>query len=262
MSSRLSFAPTVVLGVIAAFCLLWPLAHPNQSNAQDLRLTLGRPSQRHLLGTDNLGRDVLSRLAAGGLWSLSLAIACVASSSLLGAALGLAASVLGPPWEWVILRACDLVMAFPGLVLVLVLMGVLGNGPMAWYASLVVISWPEYCRISHAKGRSALATPYVQAAQLLGFSRIYIARRLLAPQVEPFIASLAAVGLGRMILAITSLSFVGIGVHPPQAAWGSMIAELVPYFDEAPVQTLAPCFVIFAVVYASQSIARSLAVEE
>lgn len=257
MKRRRRWIPAGVLLIVALFAIAGPLIIPWPPDQQDLHQTLRGPSRAHLLGTDNYGRDTLSRLAAGGARSLALAAACVASASCLGATLGLAAASFGRRAEWLILRATDLAMAFPGLLLTLLLVGMLGGGDVAIYGSLVATTWPEYCRVTYAAARTTLASPYVEAARVVGFSPVYLARRYVAPVIAPYILSLATLSLGRNILAITSLSFIGFGVRPPEAAWGAMIAELAPYFHEAPVQVLAPCVLIFAVVFASQWIAHS-----
>ena len=240
------------IGAIVAFSLAGPMLIPWQPNAVNLHGTLEPPSRLHLLGTDNFGRDILSRLAAGGAWSISLAAASVAASAFLGTLLGMAAATLGGHSEWMILRFADLTMAFPKLLLTLLLAGAFGGNRFAIYAALVVTAWPEYCRVALAVSKTTLESPYVEAGRLLGFSPWFLARRYLAPVVRPYILPLTSLGFGHSILAVTSLSFLGFGTRPPEPAWGGMIAELAPYFNEACVQAIAPCILIFAVVLASQ----------
>ncbi|WP_428698231.1 ABC transporter permease [Stappia sp.] len=250
----LALAGLLAVSSLAPFWL--PLPDPNR---QDLMAVLVPPGAGHLLGTDHLGRDILSRVLHGAPRSLGIALACVASTAVLGVLLGLAAALGGRFSDTLIMRLADLVLAFPGLLLALLLAGLTGGGLLPMAIGIQIALWPLFARMARANARVALQETHVEAARLAGFSSGHILRHHLLPPVLRQTVSLAALGVGSAILTISSLGFLGLGLEPPTPEWGAMIGELLPYAPEAPVQILAPCLAIVASVFAFTLVGESIA---
>lgn len=250
----LALAGLLAASTLAPFWL--PLPDPNR---QDLMAVLAPPGAAHLLGTDHLGRDILSRVLHGTPRSLGIALACVASTSVVGVLLGLAAALGGRLADSLVMRLADLVLAFPGLLLALLLAGLTGGGLLPMAIGIQIALWPLFARMARANARVALQETHVEAARLAGFSNGHILRHHLLPPVLRQSVSLAALGVGSAILTISSLGFLGLGLEPPTPEWGAMIGELLPYAPEAPVQILAPCLAIVASVLAFTLVGESIA---
>ncbi len=157
------------------------------------------------------------------------------------------------------MRLADLVLAFPGLLLALLLAGLTGGGLLPMAIGIQIALWPLFARMARANARVALQETHVEAARLAGFSSGHILRHHLLPPVLRQTVSLAALGVGSAILTISSLGFLGLGLEPPTPEWGAMIGELLPYAPEAPVQILAPCLAIVASVFAFTLVGKSIA---
>lgn len=254
LAAGLTLAGLLAVSSLAPFWL--PLPDPNR---QDLMAVLAPPGAGHLLGTDHLGRDILSRVLHGAPRSLGIALACVASTASLGVLLGLAAALGGRFADTLIMRLADLVLAFPGLLLALLLAGLTGGGLLPMAIGIQIALWPLFARMARANARVALQQTHVEAARLAGFSNAHVLRHHLLPPVLRQTVSLAALGVGSAILTISSLGFLGLGLEPPTPEWGAMIGELLPYAPEAPVQILAPCLAIVASVFAFTLVGESLA---
>ena len=239
-----------------------PFIAPLDPNAQNLLRTLEGPTIQHWLGTDHVGRDVLSRVLHGAPRSLGLAVACVVVASGLGIALGLMAASGGRFVHIGVMRLADLMMAFPGLLLALLLAGFMGGGVIPMLIGLKLTLWPQFARMTHASARTTLHAAHVEAARLAGFSRWHILMRHILPPVLRQTMPLATLGIGAAILSISSLGFLGLGLQPPTPEWGAMISEMLPFITEAPVQMAAPCLMIMlsvlAFTLAGERITRAL----
>ncbi|HIE55585.1 MAG TPA: ABC transporter permease [Chromatiaceae bacterium] len=236
----------ILLAVTAG--VFGPLAVVQDPLIQDLSAALQPPSAEHPLGTDPLGRSVLSRLVHGARQSLGTALACVAASGLLGSSLGMAAGFSRGWRDGLIMRLVDGFMAFPGILLAIVIAGLLGGGRLPLIGALALTGWCDYCRLSRNVTRSVLSEPYVQAGHLLGFRPLFIIRRYVLGQILPHVATLASLGMGRTILNISALGFLGIGLRPPAPEWGAMISQALPYMSEAPHLIIFPGAAIFLTV--------------
>ncbi len=257
-SRRLAF-PLIVLGAVAALVLIGPWLLQQDPTAQDLMSALEGPSARHLLGTDHLGRDVAARLAHGGARSLGIALLCVIVATGVGTALGLVAAYAGRFADIAIMRLADLMLAFPGILLALLISGFLGGGILPMLIGIKLALWPQFARMTRAIALGELAQPHVEAARLAGFPANTILRRHVLPAVMRQTVTLATLGLGAAIMSISSLGFLGLGLQPPKPEWGAMISELLPYLAEAPVQTAAPCLAIFLAVLGATLLGQALA---
>lgn len=216
--------------------------------AQDLLRTIEAPSWTHPLGTDHVGRDVLARLLHAAPRSLGIAVACVAAAASVGVLLGLVAAGAGGMADAAIMRLADLTLAFPGILLALLLAGFMGGGVLPMLIGIKLALWPQFARMSRAVAAGVLAEPHVEAARLAGFGPATILRRHVLPSVLRQVTTLATLGVGSAVMSVSALGFLGLGLQPPTPELGAMISELLPYLSEAPVQMAAPCVAIFLTV--------------
>lgn len=225
----LAGAGVIVLIVFVAVFANW-LA-PHDPLAQDLLVRLRPPvwesggTWAHLLGTDNYGRDVLSRLIYGSRVSLLIATASMLLSCCVGVAAGMIAGYKGGRSELMIMRFADAHAAFPQILLAIVVVAAMGGGVLNIILVLGVSQWMIYARVIYGMTRSMRSRPFVEAAVSYGASDAYILRRHILPQFIPVIIVLATLQVAQMILQETALSFLGLGVPQPAPTWGNVLAE-------------------------------------
>lgn len=186
-----------------------------------------------ILGTDQLGRDVLSRAIFGIRASLFVGISGVLLAGLLGVGLGLIAGYFGGPWDMAIMRLADIQLAFPGILMALALTAALGPSVRNLIVALTVTGWVLYARLVRGVVLSVKEREFVEGARALGANNSRIVLRHVLPNVISPVVIVAALDLGRMILAESSLSFLGLGIQPPTPSWGSMIADGRSYLFNA-----------------------------
>jgi peptide/nickel transport system permease protein len=202
-----------------------PLLTSYNPTTQDLNATLSGPSAHHLLGTDQLGRDTWSRLLYGGRVDLQVAFIAVLFPFVLGTILGSLAGFFGGWVDLLIMRIVDIVVAFPFYVLIIALVFVLGTGERSIYIAITVVGWVSYARIIRGEILVAKRQEYVLAAQSGGLSNLRIMGRHLLPNVITQAIIYAMSDIVQDILAIVTLSYLGLGIQPPTPDWGSMIAN-------------------------------------
>ena len=253
--------PLAITGIVIAaawivIAVFAPLLAPSDPLAQTFTPSVG-PSWQHLFGTDELGRDVLSRVIYGARVTLPIALFLVVLAALIGGAIGAVAGYFRGPLDGVAMRGADLVFAFPPIILAMVVAAVLGRGLANAAIAIVVVSWPAYARVVRGLVLSVGDAEYVQSARLLGAS----ARRALFKDVLPNVAGpvlvLMTLDLATAILLLSGLSFLGLGAQPPQAEWGSMVADGTQYFQWWWMGTF-PGLAIFTVVLAFNFLGDSL----
>ncbi len=234
----------LLLGLFAT-CLLAPLL-PLAPDAQiDLDNRLQAPSGSHLLGTDELGRDILSRLLWGGRVSLLISLVVVSISLAIGTALG---SVCGYGGGWVdelVMRAADVLLAFPGILLAIGFIAVLGPSIPTVIAALVMLGWVSYARLARSLTLRIRELNFVSSSISIGASRARILIYYILPNLLPTLIVQASFGFAGIILAESSLSFLGLGVQPPQPSWGSMLSDGKNHLLDAPHLTVFPGLAIF-----------------
>ncbi|MDP9387552.1 MAG: ABC transporter permease [Actinomycetota bacterium] len=241
----------VALLIVAAFALaavLAPVLAPHDPNAVDVARKFEPPSDEFLLGTDHLGRDVLSRLLFGARVSVATTLVAASLISLIGLVLGMLAGYLGGVADTVIGRVMDVVLAFPSLLLALAVTGILGPGLRNVTIAVVVVWWAEYARLVRSAVIVVREKPYIEAARALGASRTRILGRHVLPNIVAPIVVRTTLELGLVLLGIAALSFLGLGVKPPAAEWGSMLSEGRTYLSQAPQMMLFPGAAIFLLV--------------
>jgi peptide/nickel transport system permease protein len=231
-------AVLAVLAVLAV--ILAPLLTPHAPDVIDLQVQLSPPSPMHPLGTDFYGRDVAARLLYGGRATLAASAGAVAIAVLAGVVLGLAAGVSqgwrGQLWAGLF----DVLLAFPALLLALLVVAVLGAGLPALAVAVGVASIPAYARLVRTLTLELRATPYVDAARALGGAQLHVLVRHILPGVRRAVVALATLDLGRTIVSVAALGFLGLGAPPPQAEWGVMLYEGRNYLASAPWASAAP----------------------
>ena len=249
-AARARLAPfgAAVLLVAVAAALLAPLVAPHDPLKQDLNRALARPDRAHLLGTDNVGRDVLSRVIWGTRVSLVAGLGSVGIAVLVGGLLGLLAGYAGGRIDGLVMRLMDTVLSFPPLVLALALGAVLGAGLTGVVIALGVVYTPTFARLMRGQVLSITAREYVDAARALGVPGWRIAWSHVLPNATAPIVVQASLSVAFAILAEASLSFLGLGVQPPGASWGSMINAGRGYLQQAPWIAFGPGAALFVTV--------------
>lgn len=220
----LTLAAVIFLGILIVAAILAPLLMPYDPDQTDLFNTLAAPSLAHPMGTDEVGRDTLSRLLAGARLSLLAPLAVAVLTMLVGTAIGLTAARLGGGYDIVLSRAMDIVFAFPTLLLALLAVAVFGPGLTAPIWALAIGYTPFMGRIVRAAAIQEQVRPYVGAHQVMGFSGMWITLRHILPNILPLLLAQATLAFGYAMLDLAALSYLGLGVQPPEADWGSMIA--------------------------------------
>lgn len=241
----------VGLGIVAGFvlmALLAPAIAPYPPLATHFSHAFQAPSSRHWLGTDELGRDVLSRIIYGARSSLASGVLIVAIGVAIGVPVGLVSGYYGGVVDDVVMRLVDAALAFPALVLALAIAWILGPSLMHAVFAIAAVTVPQFARITRGQVLSARSREYVEAARCLGASpwRIML-QHVLLNAATPIIV-VATLNIGGAILAVASLSFLGLGPPPPSPNWGSMLQDGSQYLNMAPWISLFPGLAIFLAV--------------
>ena len=213
---------TIVLILVA---LAAPLISPFDPDSQDTFRRLEPPSREHPLGLDDLGRDVLSRIVWGARVSLRVGFSVVITASLIGITLGAIAGYFGGAPDLIIMRICDILLAFPGLLLAIALVAVLGPSLNNVILALGTIGWVGYARLVRGQVLKVREMEYVTAAKALGARSPRVILRHVLPNVINPVIVMATLGLAGAILAEAALSFLGLGVQPPTPSWGAMLTS-------------------------------------
>ncbi|MEX2273484.1 MAG: ABC transporter permease [Vicinamibacterales bacterium] len=238
----------LIVGIAATAALAGPLLAPWDPYAQELALRLAGPSGSHVFGLDELGRDILSRLLVGARISFLVGLAVVSVSSSLGILMGSVAGYYGGRIDQVISRVMDVLLAFPGILLAIALVAVLGPSLTNVILALSVIGWVGYARLVRAQVLRIREFEYVQAARALGAKTPRILLRHVIPATLPTVIVQATLGMAGAIIAEASLSFLGLGVQPPTPSWGTMLDAGRSHLFDAPHLTLFPGLAIALLV--------------
>ncbi|TMJ13392.1 MAG: ABC transporter permease [Bacillati bacterium ANGP1] len=250
----------VALGLVAAWVVAAfsaPVLAPHLPLAQDIVHRLSPPSRDHWLGTDPLGRDVLSRILYGARLSIPVGAAAVVLAGGLGIALGGAAGFMGGIIDETIMRITDLMLAFPTVILAMVITAALGAGIQNAVLAIMVAWWPSYARLERGLVLAVRQREFVEAARVLGASRLRIALRHVLPATISPIVILGTLDVGHAILTFASLSFLGLGPPPQIPEWGSMIAAGRNYLNQWWIATF-PGLAILSLVLAFNVVGDSL----
>jgi len=249
LRNRLAVAGTVVLVLVLGSAVLAPVVAPYDPMKMNLTNAYAPPgSAGHLLGTDNFGRDILSRLIHGSRISLVIGVVVVSIAATVGTILGLLAGYLGGWVDELVMRAVEIFFAFPFLVLAIAVIAVFGPSILNVMWVLGLVSWPLYARLVRAQVLALHDVEYVEAARAAGMARRRVMFRHVLPNVLTPVIVTATFGIPEAILASAALGFLGLGVQPPTPEWGAMIAEGKDFIRRAPNLILWPGLTIMIVV--------------
>lgn len=229
-----------VLCLLALLVLLGPLLYRIAPDATDPLNILARPSAAHWLGTDELGRDMLSRILSGGRVSLSVGLLSMLVGLTIGTLAGGAAGYFKGRTELVVMRLVDVFMAIPSFFLVLVIVTVFGNKPSTVVVTVGIGFWAQMARVVYAEFAKYRGREFVEAMHALGASHARIMFRHIFPQVLPQAIVLATLGVGWAILTEAALSYIGLGIQPPLASWGNMLQNAQTYLYSNPMLAVYP----------------------
>ncbi len=247
---RAAVVGLVIIVLLVALALAAPLLAPHDPAAQHLHARLAAPNLTFPLGTDNLGRCLLSRLLYGARVSLAAATAAALLALLIGVSVGAIAGYAGGWADVVIMRFVDLLLAFPLLVLALAITGFIGVGMGSVLVGVVSVWWASYARIVRGLMLSLRERPFVEAARAMGAAPARIIIRHLLPNVLPPVIVLATLEMGGLLLVISGLNFLGLGVQPPTPEWGAMLNDGRPFLRSAPQLMIYPGLAISLAVMA------------
>jgi peptide/nickel transport system permease protein len=246
-SPQASFTPLLLLtGSLVAVALLAPIVAPYAPDAVDLTVRRQPPSGVHWFGTDDLGRDVLTRVLHGARVSLAIGLLAAALSVALGTSIGLAAGFVRGAWDGLLMRLADTMLAVPRLPLLMILAAIL-RPPIPLLIVLVgAVGWMETARVVRAESLSLVERGFMEAARALGVPRRRVLLHHLLPNVAGVVIVSATLAVGRSILLESALSFFGVGVQPPAASWGNMLYQAQSTMTSEPWLALFPGLAIFA----------------
>ncbi|HUT68045.1 MAG TPA: ABC transporter permease [Dehalococcoidales bacterium] len=244
---------TFGLVIIVAFIIITifaPQLAPYDPNELDMGSTLLQPSWEHLLGTDALGRDTMSRIIFGARTSLIIVIMALCFGATVGNVLGLIAGYFGGITYAIIMRLIDALMAFPMILLALTVAALLGGGMRNVIVALSIGMLPPYARLMCGQVLTIKENDYITATRSFGASNLRIMLRHIVPNAFPPLIVLITMQVGHVILMEAGLSFLGVGIAPPAAAWGGMVSDGYQYLLKSPILSVAPGFAIMLVVFA------------
>ncbi len=246
-------SPLIMAGVMIVLALLlasifapWIATH--EPDARDWRNQLSAPSAAHFFGTDANGADVFSKVIFGARTTVQLGIVIVALAGILGVSLGVTASYYGKLADVLIMRAADVFLSIPGLVLAMAVIVLLGSGLQNVMLAIVLVRWPAYARLARAQALSIQEEQFVEAVRSLGGNGFRIIRKHILPNAIAPLIVYATLDMGTIILLAAGLSFIGLGAGPGAAEWGRMVAEGRAYFFQQPWLVTFPGLAIFVSV--------------
>ena len=248
--NKLAAASAIVILLFILAAILAPILTPYTFDGMDLHNRLAPPSRAHLLGTDEAGRDVLTRMLYGSRVSLLVGIVPTVISMLAGAILGIIAGYNGGRTDAVIMRIADVMLAFPSMFLAMVIMYTLGDGMINIFLALALVNWASVARIVRAETLKLKETEFVEAARSIGVGKLVIMLRHILPNCVPSLIVLFTLNIPSAILSESSLSFLSIGIKAPQASWGLMVNAGRQFLYSQPWLSLSPSVAIMVVVLA------------
>lgn len=238
-------AGSALLALVLVMVCFAQWVAPYDPAAQDLVNRLQPPSAMHWLGTDHLGRDVLSRLLVGGQFAIAISAITVIITLVVGTLIGVVAGRAGGLIDEVAMRVVDLLISIPDVVIAIFLIGVFGPNYVTLILSLSLIGWTPYARLARGLAKEVNAREYIRAAEILGMKRSFVILRHIVPNTIRPIAAVSFLRFGHKLITVGGLSYLGLGVRPPNPDWGLMMAEAQPYLERAPILMIAPGAMIF-----------------
>ena len=251
--------PAFIFLLIGIFA---PVIMTHDPAAQDYDAVLQSTTAQHWFGTDYLGRDIFSRIIGGARTSLIAMSVVLVAALTIGVVIGSLAGYVGGRTELVLISIIDIVLALPSLVIALALIGILGTGYWSMVMALTFAWWANYARMSRAVVVSELQQPYIEAARVMGASHIWIFTRHILPHVLGLVVVYASADAGALVLAIATLSFLGLGVAPPTPEWGQMLVDGMSYIEEYPSLVVIPGLALTLVVVSFNLLGEAFALQK
>jgi peptide/nickel transport system permease protein len=246
--NKLAIIGLLIISLLVIVAVFAPVLAPHHPYEQDLDRVMMAPCSEYPFGTDDFGRCIFSRIIFGTRISLAIGLIVTAISAVAGIILGMLAGFYGGVIDEVIMRIVDIFLAFPGLILALVIAGLLGPGMFNVLFALALVGWMGYARVVRGAVLAEKEKSFVETAMSLGASDLYIMCRHLLPNVIAPVIVMATLGIGHTILAAAGLSFLGLGAQPPIPVWGSMLNDGKQYLQTAPYMTIFPGLAIMITV--------------
>ena len=247
--NKLAVFGMILVGIMITIAIFAPIISPHDPYETDPINKLQAPSRSHPLGTDALGRDVLSRLFFGARIALSIGILIILFEGFIGIILGILSGFLGGWIDKIVMWAVDVLRSFPVIVLAMAIAGILGQGIYNVVIALGVVGWTTYARMVRSKILSIKEADYVEAGYAIGESTFNVILRYVIPNAIPTAIIMICIMMPTALIASATLSFLGLGVQPPTASWGSMISAGRDYLLQAPwISTSAGFFIMFTVL--------------
>lgn len=234
--------------LIFLLIILAPIVTKYEPNTNNLAAVLQPPSAEHFLGTDHLGRDIFTRILYGGQKSLIIAVVVQSISIFIGVLLGLLAGYVGGKTDKFITALTNIIFSFPGILFAIAIMAALGTNFFNLILALSLVSWPEMCRLVRSQTLALKEREFVEGGHALGASNSRILFKYILPNCYGNIVVIATLGIASTILAEASLSFLGLGIQPPNASWGSMVNFGKDYLYQAPWYLFAPGIAMFITI--------------
>ncbi|TBL75037.1 nickel ABC transporter permease subunit NikC [Paenibacillus thalictri] len=258
IASKLTLISGMLLLAMLVVAVLAPWLAPHDPNNIDLAHKLQKPSAAYWLGTDHLGRDIVSRLIHGTKISLGIAFIVMVLIVIVSVTVGTVSGYIGGVADRIFMRFCDMLMAFPSLILSLAMLGILGPGVGNVVFAMVMSYWVWYARWIRGMVMTAKQQNYIVAAKIAGTPGYKIMLLHIVPNILPPTIVLATLNLGSIILSISGLSFLGLGIQPPVPEWGAMLNDSKPFLKSNPLMMLYPGLCILLVVMAFNFVGDAL----
>ena len=262
----LILTPAILFVLIGLFA---PLLMTHDPSAQDYNVILAPSSWSNWLGTDYLGRDMYSRIIGGARTSLVAMVFVLLAALIIGVVIGSLAGYVGGWVELVLISIIDIALALPSLIIALALIGVFSGEAWSWMSdywkmiiALTLAWWANYARMSRAVVVAELQQPYIEAARVMGASHMWIFTRHILPHVLGLVVVYASADAGALVLAIATLSFLGLGVAPPTPEWGQMLVDGMSYIEEYPSLVIIPGLALTAVVVSFNLLGEAFALQK
>jgi peptide/nickel transport system permease protein len=260
--ARLPRTASIAVIIVAVIAVFAPLLVPRDPNQIDLSSILSGPSWQHLLGTDDLGRDEFSRIVVAAHTTATTVVVVLVVAILFGGSVGLIAGAIGGFIDGLLMRLVDVAMSLPSLIVALAVIGAIGPGYANLILALSLAGWPNYARVVRSSVISTRQQPYVEAATVLGAHPMRIIGSYLFPPALGATLVYASGDAGSLAVSIATLSFLGLGVRPPQAEWGQMLVSALPYMQSNPMLVLLPGFALSIFVATWNAFSRAIAVDK
>lgn len=244
-SLKIGLIITVFFILMAVISVVWT---PYSTTGMDLSLKNQAPGFPHIFGTDNYGRDIFSRVMKGTGTTVFIAFCTVSIGCVFGTLFGLFSGYVGGIFDEIVMRICDMILSFPSILLALIFVGIFGSGKLNVILSLGILFVPSFARMARGETIKIKESGYIESANAMGISNVHILFRHILPNIMPSMLTSAAIGFNNAVLAEAGMSYLGLGVQPPEASLGRMLSEAQSYMFTAPWYAIFPGITIILII--------------